>query len=123
MATDVTSVTKSLDRIADALEGQSGGGSSEGGSSIFRISWHKVDESGRYGLELNKTANEILEALENGMTPVIFGEVVQGMYDTPRYLAFQQGYSDSYSGTYSFGFGVDYFSCASGDDYPYLNMS
>ena len=119
MATDVTSLTKSLDRIADALEGQSSGGSS---SAIFRIGWHKVD-SDKYGVELDKTLNEIIEALENGMVPVLFGEPIESIYENSHISVFSY-YEKSNSNNYFLvGFGGNSFMCATVDDYPFEDRS
>ena len=67
MDKDVTSVTKSLDRIADALEGKSGGGSS-GGGSVFLIQMTQTED---YDRVLNKTWKEIYDAYMSGATCIV----------------------------------------------------
>ena len=71
MDKDVTSVTKSLDRIADALEGKSGGGSSGGGAEPFVI--EAVDHTDRYDVLTDKTWSEIASAFRSGQVCIING--------------------------------------------------
>lgn len=65
MSTDVTSVTKSLDRIADALEGQSGGGSSGGSVFLIQMTYGDHEEV------LSKTWKEIYDAYMSGATCIV----------------------------------------------------
>ena len=70
MANDVTSLTKSLDRIADALEGQSSGGSGGGGVFNVNCSVEQITQSVTT-YTLDKTWKEINDAFMAGVTVIV----------------------------------------------------
>ena len=73
MANDVISITKSLDRIADALEGQSGG-SSGGESEPLMINLEAVyGEQSDYisGERMTVLASAIYDAFKSGRTCIV----------------------------------------------------
>ena len=109
MSTDVTSVTKSLDRIADALEGGSSAGS-------FYI--HATITSENTLTDGDKTAEEIESALESGLDPVL---ITTDQYGDINYLRYYGKYMTDYlfSACYVMGKSVNFITIAYGNNYVY----
>ena len=109
MANDVTSITKSLDRIADALEGQSGGSS---GGGAFLVTCSVVHGThGETTYTLNKTWKEIHDAQMTGKSVVISvvdesSEIDEGSWMQMESTSFYPTGDGNRS--YSVGFGGQY---------------
>ena len=80
MSTDVTSVTKSLDRIADALEG----GGSGGGSSAEPLIIHETNDETNLKYILDKTWKEIDDAFVSGRMCIFDGSYYDNVFERTK---------------------------------------